>query len=177
MVWQHAVSEAEYLDIYDLQCNLTGRTIRRGQPLGGGDCYLGIHAYIRNAQGLYLIQRRALGKGFRPGAWDILMGHVLAGETSAAAMLREVREEVGLPVPRGAVEACTRIHWEGQHHFTDVYFLRLDFALEDITLQAEEVMAAQLVTACEMAAMVEEQFTFRPPAYRTAVAALIRRMA
>lgn len=171
------MSAIEYLDIYDLQCNPTGRTFERGQPLEGGDCYLGIHAYIRNAQGLYLIQQRALNKSFRPGKWDVLLGHVLAGEASMEAMRREVQEEVGLVVPQDAIEAVQRIHWEGMHHFTDVYFLRLDFALQDVVLQTEEVMAAKLVTADEMGELVAGQLGFRPEAYRSAVVELIKQLA
>ena len=46
--------------------------------------------------GTLLLGRRALHKRICPGLWDIVGGHVEAGETAEQALTRELREEIGV---------------------------------------------------------------------------------
>ena len=46
--------------------------------------------------GMLLLGRRSLEKVVCPGTWDVIGGHVEAGETFEAALLREVEEEIGI---------------------------------------------------------------------------------
>jgi mutator protein MutT len=52
--------------------------------------------------GRLLLARRSPTKRFFPSCWDLIGGHVEAGETPAEALVREIREEVGVTPTRFA---------------------------------------------------------------------------
>ena len=49
--------------------------------------------------GRVLLGRRSEDRAWLPGAWDVIGGHVEAGESAEAALRRELGEELGI-VPR-----------------------------------------------------------------------------
>lgn len=166
----------EYFDILDRDGEPTGLTKGKGEPPGDGEYYLGVHAYIYNRNGEFLLQRRALTKAFRPGEWDIHLGHAQAGETGLEAMRREVREEVGLDCPASAYRFAGRVCWEEYRHFIDVFLLQWEFDLGGLVLQEEEVLGARTVSKEEMLALVE-RMDYRPAEYRKLIAGTITALA
>ena len=51
----------------------------------------------RRAGGLFLLLgKRAAGRRFYPGVWDLIGGHVEAGEAPEEALVRELGEEIGV---------------------------------------------------------------------------------
>ncbi len=69
-----------------------------------GECHSGsmllhpvVHLHVFNSQGQLYLQRRPDWKDIQPGKWDTAVGgHVDWGETTDAALHREVREELGI---------------------------------------------------------------------------------
>lgn len=69
-----------------------------------GECHNGsrllhpvVHLHLFNSKGELYLQRRPLWKDIQPGKWDTAVGgHVDYGETIEEALLREVREEIGI---------------------------------------------------------------------------------
>ena len=56
-----------------------------------------IHLHVFNSQGELYLQKRAPDKDIQPGKWDTSVGgHVDYGEGIVVALLREVREELGM---------------------------------------------------------------------------------
>ncbi len=56
-----------------------------------------VHLHLFNTHGELFLQKRAMTKDIQPGKWDTSVGgHVSRGESTAEALLREVREEIGL---------------------------------------------------------------------------------
>lgn len=71
----------------------------RGVNEGPGRFLAGVAALIRrDDDGRYLLLRRATTKDFNAGVWECVTGRVNQGEGFEAAVLREAREETGLPV-------------------------------------------------------------------------------
>ena len=64
----------------------------------GKQCVVG--ALIRNAQGQLLVQKRAPNRELYPDCWDIIGGHVEAGESLTTALAREIHEETGWELAR-----------------------------------------------------------------------------
>ena len=92
----------ELWDIYDIDRVRTGRVAQRGKPaseggLGEGEYHLVVHICVFNGRGQLLLQQRQKDKEGYPNLWDVsAAGSALAGENSAAAASRELREELGL---------------------------------------------------------------------------------
>ena len=87
----------ELLPLVDEEGRVIGKATR-------GECHDGskllhpvVHLHLFDSQGRIYLQQRPLWKDIQPGKWDTAVGgHVDFGETIEEALVREVREEVGL---------------------------------------------------------------------------------
>ena len=69
-----------------------------------GECHGGsmllhpvVHLHVFNSRGEIYLQRRPAWKDIQPGKWDTAVGgHIDYGETPEEALMREVREELGI---------------------------------------------------------------------------------
>lgn len=155
----------ERFDILDINGERTGRTALKGTALRTGEYYLGVHVYVYRTPDIFLLQQRALDKKFLPGGWDIHMGHVIAGESSSQAAVREIQEELGVDVRMANFRHAHRFLWEEYHHMVDIYFLKLDKMISELHLQASEVIDVKFVSRSEMIELVTKMY-YRPQEYR-----------
>lgn len=72
------------------------------------DC---VGALIQDAEHRVYLQRRTADRRLLPGIWDIVGGHLEAGETPEQALAREVEEETGWKV-RDIVRTVADWEWE-----------------------------------------------------------------
>lgn len=156
----------EYFDILNKDGIPTGRVAPKGTDVFNDDYYLGVHAYLYNSKGEFLLQQRAKTKEFLPGGWDIHMGHVIAGETSKEAILREIREELGLNL--NDITLVKRVCWEKYNHLIDIFIACIDVNLQDLVLQKSEVDNVKYVSKEEMLSLIKEM-DYRPKEYRVAI--------
>lgn len=153
----------EYFDILNRDGSRSGKTAPKGAELEADQYDLGVHAYIFNSKGEFLLQKRAEDKEFLPGGWDIHMGHVMAGETSKMAIIREIYEELGIKVDN--IEFIKRILWEKYNHFIDIYAVCKDVDISDLTLQESEVQEVKYISKDEMLKLIRAM-DYRPEEYR-----------
>ncbi len=130
----------EICDIYDALGRPTGRTCLRHAPMAAGDFQLGATVWICNDKNEFLMQKRAKSKKIYPERWAAHGGVALAGERSADAAVREVREELGLFLDAEKLEFLGRLMVQ-EHGLNDYYFYRTDVDLSTLTLQQKEVEA------------------------------------
>lgn len=159
----------EQFDILDISGTPTGIVADKGAKLRDGEYYLGVHAYIYNADGEFLLQQRSYNKSFLPGGWDVLLEHVIAGETSMEGVVRGLAEEVGLSAPESDIRLVRRFIWSEYHHIVDVYFVRVNFDVSELSLQSGEVIGAKMVSKDDMLELVSGM-DYRPVEYRQCIA-------
>lgn len=144
----------EMVDLYDEDRIPLGRTAERHAPKGPGEYRTVVHVCIFDSRGRLLIQQRSREKDSWPEAWDVSVGGgVDAGETSRQAAEREVREELGLALDLRGVRPSVTVNFDGG--FDDFYLVERDLALEDLTLQKEEVAQARWAELPEILDMVD----------------------
>ena len=145
----------ELWDIYDSEKRPTGRTMKRNDwTMKDGDYHLTVLAAIMHPDGKFLITQRIMTKAWAAGHWEIPGGGVRAGETSEAAIRREVMEETGLDISKadgGLAFTYRRDNpEEDDNYFVDVYRYTLDFSEGDVRLQTEESTDFRLASADEI---------------------------
>lgn len=87
----------EMLPLCDEEGNIIGTATR-------GECHNGsrmmhpvVHLHVFNSKGELYLQKRPDWKDIQPGKWDTAVGgHIDFGETPDEALVREVREELGI---------------------------------------------------------------------------------
>ena len=158
----------ERFDCYTPDGFRTGRTAVKGTPCKGNDYYLGVHIYLYDSNGRFLLQKRAEDKEFLPGGWEIHMGHVIAGESGLEAARREISEELGVLFPPDRFLHIARFVWNEYHHLIDIFFLKADLEPGSLHLQKEEVSGVKWVSKEEMLSFIRGM-EYRPAGYREAV--------
>lgn len=146
----------EHFDICTPEGVPTGRSVPRSQAHREGLWHRSSHLWLVDRRGpagsgnRILLQQRHPGKETDPGRWDIAVaGHLSAGQTTAEAIVREAREELGLDLeasslaflgaaPKEYVEPGFADR-EWQHLFAGVW----DGDPAGLVLQADEVVAVR----------------------------------
>ena len=147
--------------IYDKNKNRTGRTMKRNDwCLNDDEYHLTVLGVVAGRDGRFLITKRVMSKAWAPGWWEVSGGAAMAGEDSADAVLREVREETGLDVSGFDGGYMFTYHREnpgkGDNYFVDVYRFIGEFTEEDLRLQQEETAGYMLATADEIKKLAEQ---------------------
>lgn len=133
---------------------------REGKRMKGCSCFV-----VQKDTKEILIETRQ--KGIRDsGMIDLCSGHVRAGETSTQGMVRELEEELGLPI-----EETSNIQFLGSYpvdfskqgkvgnYLVDFYYLITPKKASDFILQQEEVEKVEYVSLDTLIQMQKEQIT------------------
>jgi 8-oxo-dGTP pyrophosphatase MutT (NUDIX family) len=144
----------EYRDLYDKDRNLTGRSIKKGDPVPDGFYIIVVLIFIENSKGQFLIQRRS--RTYKDGKLATTGGHVKTGETSVEGILEEVHEEIGLTLSPSDLTLYFTDREDSTHVFFDDYYAKVD--VDDISklkLQENEVDEVVWMTVDEISAAIE----------------------
>lgn len=136
----------EYLDILDENGNLTGKFKEKNAIYNDGDWHRSVHIWILNSKNEILVQKRHPKKETFPNLWAIsVAGHVISGENSIEAAIREVKEEINNDIEESDLTYLftlkrTQAHKNGFINvIDDVYLLKLDIDVETTKLQRSEL--------------------------------------
>lgn len=143
----------EIRDLYDKNKKATGKTFIKGEQVPKGYYYLIVAIIIENSKGEFLIQKRVPRKG---GKWSITAGHPTSGQSSLEGLMTEVKEELGLDISLDKPILFKTITHNDQ--FFDVYYLKKDIDINEITIQKEEVDAVMWAKRTQIKEMNEKQF-------------------
>jgi isopentenyl-diphosphate Delta-isomerase len=90
----------EIFDVVNDRDEVIGQRTR-GEVHRLGLKHRAVHVLVFNARGEVFLQKRSMLKDTFPGAWDSsASGHLDTGEDYDACAVRELREEIGLKIPR-----------------------------------------------------------------------------
>lgn len=91
------MNQIEYFPIVNENGETIGKATRTACHSGSFILHPVVHLHVFNSQGELYLQKRAINKDIQPGKWDTSVGgHVDYGEKTEHALLREVREELGI---------------------------------------------------------------------------------
>lgn len=91
-------NQAERFPVVDEEGRVVG-SATRGECHDGSKRFLHpvVHLHVFNKKGEVYLQKRPVWKDIQPGKWDTSVGgHIDEGETPEQALVREVREELGI---------------------------------------------------------------------------------
>jgi len=126
----------EKRDLYDINRNLTGKFIYKGNTIPNNNYILVVLAFIQNSKGEFLIQKRSLEKN---GKYASTGGHAKTGEDSITAMVTEIKEELGISVTPKDLKLVYSGREDSTQEFFDIYYINKDLKISDLTLQEDEV--------------------------------------
>lgn len=126
----------ETRDLYDVNRNLTNETIHKGDSIPLNRYIVVVLAFIQNSKGEFLIQKRSQQKD---GKYASTGGHPKSGETSMQGIITEIEEELGLKVSSSELDLIYSGREDNEQVFFDIYYIKKDFNIADLTLQKEEV--------------------------------------
>ena len=141
----------EMWDIYDKDKKRTGKLMKRNDwNMKPGEFHLTVIGIVQDLEGRFLVTRRNLDKEWAAGWWELPGGGVNAGEDSKDAIIREIKEEVGIDVSNAKGGHIYTYKNESpdekNNYFVDVYNFVLDFKASDIKVQEEEVLEFNIAT-------------------------------
>ena len=137
----------EYFDILDELGNLTGKQATREEAHEKGLWHRVAHIWIVNSKGEILIQKRSSHKDSYPNMWSMSCeGHISAGQEPIQGALRELKEELDLDLKQKQLNLAFTYKRSAKYsnsfignHFIDVYVIKKDIDLLDLTIQEEEI--------------------------------------
>lgn len=149
---------AELWDIYDINRKKTGRTAERDvYQLKEGEYHLVVTGIIMNSKNEILISKRAEYKKFGL-MWECNCGSAIAGETSLEAIIRELKEELGIEFSKKEAIFLKEVRRdEPPPDFKDLWLFRRDIDIRDITFPDGESIDAKWVTIDEFLKMYENK--------------------
>ena len=136
----------EYFDVVDINKNKINKILPRGTALQSGEYNVGVEVWIVNSNNELLLTQRSPLKS-HPLQWECPGGCLIAGETSEEGAVREITEEIGLGIDIKELRFITTSLYKYQ--FVDIYTIKLDISLAELSLQTEEISDARLVSISE----------------------------
>lgn len=158
----------EFIDVLDERRNKVGIVRNRELVYKNGDWHKTVHIWLINSKNELLIQKRAKDKQTFPNLWAIsIAGHVISGETSIEAALREIKEEIGIDVNPNDLKLIFTIkriqdYKNGfLHVHDDVYLFKYDLDLYNTKIQKEELTDIRFINYKEL----EERLINKDPSF------------
>ena len=149
----------ELWDIYDINRNKTGRVINRNsnQRLKEGEYHLVVEAIIINSIGKILLSKRAEFKSKYPLMWECTGGSCIKGENSLQAILREIKEELGMNFKETDAIFYKTLRDDKAKDFKDIWLFRKNIEIKDLKFTDREVIDSKWVTIEEFEIMCKQK--------------------
>lgn len=145
----------ELWDVYNINREKTGKVIDRHgcEILQDGEYHLVTEAIIINSKQEILMSKRAEFKTKYPLMWECNGGSVKSGEDTLQAILRELKEELGISLNENEAIFYKTIRDDKAKDFKDIWIFRKDIDLKELSFTDNEVIEAKWVSIKEFEKM------------------------
>ncbi len=132
----------ELIDIVDEKGNFTRQVMDKEEAHDKNLLHNGVVIFIVNDKKQVLLEKRSSNRKFNPNKWELVGGHVSAGEALEHAALRELKEEIGIDttinelIPFGAKEVDLQ---DKASHIFYFYYFKCTLEEKDFVIQKEEL--------------------------------------
>lgn len=141
----------ELVDIVDENNKKTGQVEERWTAYEKGLWRRTVSCWIMNEKGEVLLQKRTANKRRNPNKWAKTGGQVDTGESVEQAIFREVKEELGIEIPKEQIKVID-IHKSSNEtrRFAYNFIFVVNYKINDFILQKDEVAKVKYLTIEEM---------------------------
>ena len=155
----------EKFDVLNELGEFTGKIATREECHKNGLWHRAVYAFIIDNKGNILLQKRSSNKKLWPNMWDVTVGgHVDAGEFGRQALIREVKEELGVEIEDNDIKyliGSTSINEQGDiinKHYNECYLITKNIDISDIKIQKEEVSDVRYFSKDELLKRISNHY-------------------
>lgn len=155
----------ERFDVLNEKGEYTGRVESREMCHKDGLWHKAVAVFAINSKGQVLLQKRSSNKKLWPNTWDITAGgHVLTGEFGFEAIIREIKEELGIDIDKENITfigSSISSNVKGDivnNHFNEFYIINKDIDETELELQEEEVSEVKWMDKAEIIERVKNNY-------------------
>ena len=148
----------EKFDVLNELGEFTGDVATREECHKKGLWHRAVYAFIIDDKGNILLQKRSNNKKLWPNMWDVTVGgHVDAGEFGRQALIREVKEELGISINDDDIKyliGSTSIN----KHYNECYLITKSIDISNIKIQKEEVSEVRYFSKDELLKRISNNY-------------------
>ena len=155
----------EKLDVLNERGEFTGKVATREECHREGLWHRAVYGFIIDKNSNVLLQKRSQNKKLWPNKWDVTVGgHVDAGEFGRQALIREVKEELGIEIKDDDVKyliGSTSINEQGDiinKHYNECYLITKNIDISDIKIQKEEISEVRYFSKDELLKRISNNY-------------------
>lgn len=155
----------EKFDVLNELGEFTGEIATREECHKKGLWHRAVYAFIIDNNGNILLQKRSGNKKLWPNMWDVTVGgHVDAGEFGRQALIREVKEELGIIINDNDIKylvSSTSINEQGDiinKHYNECYLITKNIDISDVKIQKEEVSEVRYFSKGELLKRISNNY-------------------
>lgn len=155
----------EKFDVLNELGEFTGEVATREECHKKGLWHRAAYAFIIDDKGNILLQKRSNNKKLWPNMWDVTVGgYVDAGEFGRQALIREVKEELGISINDDDIKylvGSTSINEQGDiinKHYNECYLITKNIDISDIKIQKEEVSEVRYFSKDELLKKISNNY-------------------
>lgn len=155
----------EKIDVLNELGEFTGKVATRDECHQKGLWHRAIYAFIIDKNGNVLLQKRSANKKMWPNMWDVTVGgHVDSNEFGRQALIREVKEELGIDIKDDEIKylvgstSITKKENIIDKHFNECYLITKEIDIAKIDLQKEEVSEVKYFTKKEILERINNNY-------------------
>lgn len=144
----------EIVDIYNERHEKLEYTKER-QALEKGEYRLSCFVFTLNDKDELLIQQRTQTAKHCPNMWEVTSGGAIAGDDAVEGAIRELKEELNIEVKKEELKFIG--NYVRVNDYVEVFLLKKNIKIEDLTLQKEEVQDVKWETISEFEKLIKEE--------------------